>query len=447
MPAIRPLPEPSMPKLWQKIRFLHDPFSLLAAARRECGDIFALHVPGMGRVVFLCSAELLNEVYHLPEKAIVAGEIRDDLLGRLTGSRASISIDGPEYIERRRVMTPHFSGHGLLRHTGDIRRFAEEMIAGWPVDRAFHLLPYCRAITSRNVCRLLYGSFDAEREARLVHLSQTFLERFRSPAVQIPWLQRGGARWSPWGRFVAAREELGAMLAEEIRLRAAGPELENGGLLSGLVAAGLDDDEEEARRIAIDEIRSLLVGGTESTSTVMLWTFTALLKTPAVTGRLREELAAVLGDRGIEAADLRHLPYLDAVVHEGVRYQSVGPMAAPRRTHEDVELGGFRIPAGLAVVQCFSELARSPVFANPDRFDPDHFFERDVKQRDWVPFGGGPRVCMGMGLARLELAVVVATVIQRAELELAGGSTRPVQRGMTFVPRNGLKVRLARPPG
>ena len=91
-----------------------------------------------------------------------------------------------------------------------------------------------------------------------------------------------------------------------------------------------------------------------------------------------------------------------------------------------------------------AQAGRSDFFPNPEEFDPENFLGRKVKPRDWVPFGGGSRMCTGMGLAQLELAVVLATIVQRVDLELGPGSTEPRRDGLTFQPANGLQARVVR---
>ena len=125
-----------------------------------------------------------------------------------------------------------------------------------------------------------------------------------------------------------------------------------------------------------------------------------------------------------------------------MRYQSVGPFAGPRLAKQDITIGGYQVPAGTGLAQCLQEVGRSDFFPNPDAFDPENFLDRKVKPRDWVPFGGGSRMCTGMGLAQLELAIMTGTMIQRLDLELGPGSTTPTRSGIAFQPANGLQVRV-----
>ncbi|MEM7353049.1 MAG: cytochrome P450, partial [Acidobacteriota bacterium] len=87
---------------------------------------------------------------------------------------------------------------------------------------------------------------------------------------------------------------------------------------------------------------------------------------------------------------------------------------------------------------------RNELFPNPEVFDPQNFLDSGVKTRDWAPFGGGSRMCTGMGLAQLELAAVTATLVQHLDLELGPGSTEPARAGVAFQPANGLQVLVRR---
>ncbi len=438
-------PEPRLSRIQQTARFMKDPFGLLAQTRAECGDVFSLNLLGMGRWVFLCNAAALNELYRFPEDRVVAGEIRNKILAYLFGSRASVSLDGPEYADRRRAMIPHFGGRRVFQHAGLIHQLTEEKLVRWPIGKAFPLQPYLNDISVETAARVLFGPLDEEPAAQLLPLARQFLIALQPTAVQARPLQWNLGRFSPYGRFLIARNELYAALDSTIRVlhrrRAAeATATEPEDVLSALVAAELYEDEGDCREAIVHEMAALAVGGSETTSKGLAWTLVGVLSDRRIFDRLRHELDEVLGDRPIRPEDFRQLPYLHAVIQEGLRFQSIGPFAGPRLAKTDIEIGGFRIAAGTPIGQCLQEVGRSDVFPNPEQFDPENFLDHKIKTSDWVPFGGGSRLCTGMGLAQLELAIVTGTLVQRLELELAAGSTGPVRRGIAFQPANGLKV-------
>ncbi len=439
-------PEPALSPLKQTLRFGKDPFAFLARMRAECGEIFMLRMLGMGTWVFLCSARHLSEVYKIGEDRVVAGEIRKRVLAYLFGARASISLDGEEYAHRRRVMMPHFGGRHVLQHTGLIHQLTAEKTDRWEVGEELELQAYFNRISTETASRVLFGPLDAQPALRLLPLTMGFLEALQPPVVQLRPLQWNLGRFNAFGRFVAARQALYEALDTEIHARQCNgglnPETPPEDVLAALIAAELYEDEEICRKSIVHELVAAAVGGAETTAKVLAWTVLGVLSNPEILQRLRRELDEVLADRPIANEDLRRLPYLHAIIQEGMRYQSVGPFAGPRLVKKDIEVGGYLIPAGTAMAQCLQEVGRSEVFPNPEEFDPRNFLERKVKPRDWVPFGGGLRMCTGMGLAQLELAVVVGTLFQRLDLELGSGPTHPTKSGIAFQPANGLRVKI-----
>ena len=445
MSLLPPPPEPPLSTFRQTLRFTRNPYAFLAQARAECGEIFSLRLLGMGRWVFLCSAEHLGEIYKMGEDQVVAGEIRKKLLAYLFGSRASIALDGEEYALRRRVVQPYFGGRHVLQHTGLIHQLTMEKIERWPVGEELALMPHLNRISSEVAGRILFGPLEEEPARRFLPLSLTFLAALQPPVVQVRPLQWNLGRWNAFGRFLAARKALSEALEAEVtaRLRDGGTGSETPpDVLSALVAAELYDDEEGRCEAIVHELIALVVGGAETTSKVLAWTLLGVLSKQHVRERLRRELDEVLGARAIRNEDLRHLPYLHAVIQEGMRFQSAGPFAGPRLLKKDIEVGGYAIPEGTVLAQCLQEVGRSEAFLNPEEFDPENFLDHKVKPREWAPFGGGSRLCTGMGLAQLELAVVVGTLIQHVDLELGAGPTHPRRSGVAFQPANGLRVKV-----
>ena len=442
------LPEPPSPSLskWKvALRFMKNPFDTISQARRECGDLFVLQLPGLGRVAFLCRADLLHQVYRLPEEQVVAGEIRGRILAELTGERVSTCLDGEEFRLRRRVMAPFLNGRKVEEHLPYIVELTEALITELRPGSEEALQKRFDHLTRMTISRILFGARSAARVDLLTHLVSEYLEAFEWRAVQMPFLRRHLGPWSPWTRFMTRRQALYDALEEDVRRLAdgkGGAEHEDD-LMAALVAAQLYEDQGEAVDAVVQELIGLAVGGAETTSKALSWIVRGLLIEPRAWQELRRELDEVIGERALVSDDLKSLPYLEAVVHEGLRHQSVGPFAGPRLAKQEIQIGGFRIAPGTAIVQALHEVGRGPLFPDPEAFSPEHFYGCDVKQRDWVPFGGGTRKCTGMGLALVELSAVVATLVQRVDMELGSGPTGPIQAGIAHRPRNNLRVRYS----
>jgi cytochrome P450 len=141
--------------------------------------------------------------------------------------------------------------------------------------------------------------------------------------------------------------------------------------------------------------------------------------------------------------DLQKLPYLEQVVKESMRlYPPAG--GATRQPLKDIELGGYVIPEGSNVAISSYAMHRDPaLFPDPERFDPDRFNpEREAKipKYAYLPFGAGPRVCIGNVFAMMESRIILATILQRWKLSLAPGERVRAEQLFTIRPRGGLKM-------
>ena len=169
---------------------------------------------------------------------------------------------------------------------------------------------------------------------------------------------------------------------------------------------------------------------------------------PEVEARLQDELQTVLGERPPEAADLSRLPYLRAIYDESLRLFPPIPTVARTATQEDA-IRGHRIPAGTCVVLVSWLTHRDPRWwPEPEKFDPERFLNGGSKasrpKYTYMPFGAGPRFCMGAGLALLQGPMILATLAQKYRLCVADDYEIRPRATITVMPEGGLPVTLER---
>ncbi len=443
-------PRPKFSVLSQTRRFFEEPFDLLSEVRQNLGDIFSLHILGLGRCVVFCRPDHLAEIYKLESEALAPGAIRYKLFASIVGDQISLGMDGDRYKRRRRQLTPFFGHRQMMQHTDNIRLLTEATLQGWSVGQTVQLQAELDRLALRVISRILFGDTEASIAEDLVRRAGAFLKAIKSPFVQTPFLRLPLGSLTPWGHYTACRRQLFEALRQEIRRRGG----EDGGgvhgdrngddLLAKLTRSSLEDDPAQQLEAIVQEMAGLLIGGSETTSKAIGWTFLGLAKNPTVQNRLRQEIVEVLGRSPLRQEDIARMPYLDAVVKEGLRWQPVAPLVGFRRVERPIEIAGFHIPAGHIVAQATKETSRHEAFAQPETFDPDnHFLKQKNPLNRWLPFGGGQRVCIGMALAQLEMAVVLATVLQHCRLEISDQSTRPQQSGIAFQPTGGLPARIS----
>lgn len=221
-------------------------------------------------------------------------------------------------------------------------------------------------------------------------------------------------------------------------------------LLSKLLAARDEDDgatmtDQQVR----DEVLTLFFAGHETTAVSVLWSIYALSQHPAVAERVRAEVDA-LGGRTPSVADLAKLPYLKRVIKESLRLYPPAPLF-DRVATEDVEIGGYKIPRGVALFFVPYALHRRPdLFPDPERFEPDRFLPEAEEGRPrlaYMPFGAGPRVCIGMHFALMEAELALAMIFQRLTLTPLPGQSMRAGRAATLRPAEPFRVKVElRPP-
>jgi cytochrome P450 len=245
-------------------------------------------------------------------------------------------------------------------------------------------------------------------------------------------------------RFRRACERLDATIYRLIaERRAAG--LEGDDLLSLLLRARDEDGDGDAMtdRQVRDEAMTLFLAGHETTANLLTWTWYLLSQAPEAEQRLHAELDAVLGGRLPSVDDLPALRFMDRVIDESLRlYPPVWLFG--RRALEDTELGGYPIPRGTVVsVSQWVTHHDQRWFPEPWRFDPDRWDPGETARRppySFFPFGGGTRICIGEGFARMEAKLVLATIASRWRLRLAPGHQVGLRPRITLRPRGGMRV-------
>jgi cytochrome P450 len=288
-----------------------------------------------------------------------------------------------------------------------------------PLDIQSSMMHLILAILTRT----LFGA-DVRDEAEVIERSVAVQAKYLNDRLTSPVDIPENAPIPAQRRFLAARAALDRIVDRVISERRRSGE-DTGDLLSILLQA---HDEETGAPIsdrqARDEIKTLLIAGHETTATTLGWTFYLLSKHPEIQERLRAELAQVLGDRPPVAADVVNLEYTTKVLYESLRLYP--PLwIVSRMPIADDAIGGYAVPAGTSIIISSYLTHRHPDFwDNPEGFDPERFTPEARKARHryaYIPFGGGPRGCIGFPFAMLEMPLVLARVLQRFRLSLVPG--------------------------
>ncbi len=240
-------------------------------------------------------------------------------------------------------------------------------------------------------------------------------------------------------RLRAAIATLDAQVQRMIDARRAAPDKDD--LLARLLLAKDDSGANMSDRQVRDEILTLFVAGHETTATALAWAVYCLTRNPDVYAAVEREVDALPGAPSF--ADLERLPLTLRVFKEALRLYPPLPLFA-RQTHVPATLDGCSLGAGTVVIVCPWALhRRADLWPEPERFDPDRFLPEAEAKRPryaWLPFGAGPRTCIGMAFATIEGQLVLASLLRHARFEPLAEEVPEVSA--TLRPKNGMPMRV-----
>jgi enediyne biosynthesis protein E7 len=255
--------------------------------------------------------------------------------------------------------------------------------------------------------------------------------------------------WLPLSRnfrFRAAYRQIDDVVGGLIAARGHDGGGDGNDVVSLLLAAYGEDMDAGARwRGLRDELVTILLAGHETTASTLSWTWYLLATHPEAASAVRAEAVSVLGDRPPGFEDLAALPYTTMVIQEAMRlYPPVWGL--PRKALAADMIDGYRIPAGADVMICPYTLHRHPGFwHDPDQFLPERFAPSEpppAHRYAYIPFGAGPRVCVGSHLGMMEAVLVAAMVSRRFRFELAGPGEPSPEPNLSLRVHGGLPVRV-----
>jgi cytochrome P450 len=338
-------------------------------------------------------------------------------LRRLLGGNLFV-LPHTEWLPRRRTLQPVFTRQRVRQFGGHMAEAAEMVCGTWRDCAEIDLDAECRTLTLRALGRSVLGLDLDERSdtiAEPLRVATSYAVRRALRPLRAPhWMPTPAQR-----RARAAAKKIRGLADEILRACRADADRE-APLVHALIAA---TDPETGQSLSDNEIRDemiiFLFAGHDTTATTLTYALWALGRHPDVQERVAAE-AATLGDRQLTPDDVGRLGFTVQVLQEALRLCPPGPTGT-RVATRDVEVAGYRVKAGTTLafgrmaVQTDPSRWDHPLRFDPDRFGPDRDEGRDRWQ--YLPFGGGPRSCIGDHFAMLEATLALATIVRRVEIE------------------------------
>jgi cytochrome P450 len=421
------------------------------AARRNHGDAIYMRLLNLDYYAF-AAPEQIREVLVEKADSFIRFERHMDVLSQLQGQSVLIT-EGEVWKKQRRTLLPGFSPKRLPHYAGQMTAAIADMLATLPADGKTPL-DFMQAMNMLGMDVILRTMFSAripEDTSSIEHAVRTlsrigYEEMFRP--FDLP-------DWLPLPRKAEKRRALrllDTLVWRHVHERRAAPQ--PGDDLLGMLLSAADSEGDGglmSDREVRDQLMTIFLAGHETTAVGLAWAGWMLAAHPALAAKATAEVDTVLGGRVPTAADCAHLPFVGAFIKETLRLRPPAPGVFTRRATTDVRIGQWTLPKGslVSIVSVIPQLDPR-WFADPETFDPARFegeAARKIERGAYLPFGAGPRVCIGNSFATMEMTLVVAMLLQRFVLRVPPGTSEPgVRMEVTLRPDPGICLTLERRP-
>lgn len=448
-------PIPALKKRWlvgNTLEFAKDPLGFLLSLQRYYDRIVKFAMP-FGDIYTIFEPEDIKHVLQENNRNYrksKAYKVLEIFLGQ-----GLLTSEGDFWRRQRRLAQPAFHRQRLATMVDAMNHEAVEMLERWerhkpskPIDISeemmqITLLIVTKALFGTNVKHLI-GNISDE----LTNLNE-FANHRISTVFQFPlsWPMPSHLK------FKKSVTKIEAIIYEIIDSRrqalAQNPDAQFDDLMQMLMDA---EDEETGERMnnkqLRDEITTIFMAGHETTANAMSWACYLMAQHPDVAEKVRREAMTVLGENGLPTIEnLRALRYTLQVVQETLRLYPPAYVFSRMALEED-HFGEYSVPAQATVLMSPYLLHRNTKYwERPNEFNPDNFLPEKVKERNsyaYLPFGGGPRLCIGNNFALMEMQIMLALLVRQFDFKLTARGTIEPEPLITLRPKGGLKMRIVR---
>ncbi len=420
------------------VRLAFDSLSYIVTNAEKFGEFYGVYV-GDTVTYVVSSPKLAHEILVERANEFHKAAMLRRAVGPLVGN-GLLTSEGDFWKRQRKLAQPAFHFQRIEKYGETMVQQTLALLQGWQEGETRDIVHDMMALTLGIVTKTLFNVDVSEQADRIGGLMHTVLEAANDS------INNYNPVWERIFKTRQKRTEVATIelfkIIDEIISEHRKSDKDAGDLLSMLLAARDENDQPMSEAQLRDEVMTLFIAGHETTANALAWTLYLVSQHPDVEARLMSEIAT-LGDKPPTMRDLPQMPYSEQVLKEVMRlYPPAG--GATREPIHDIELGGYHMPKGSSIAVSTYTIHRNPkYFAEPLKFDPERFSpenEAAIPKYAYLPFGGGPRVCIGNAFAMLEARLVALTILQRFKLSLAPNQQVRAEQLFTIRPKGGLKM-------
>ena len=429
--------------------FAADPIRCMRRLHREHGDLVLLRETSekQQQFVFVFSPELNHHLLSDPKtfhsRFFTLRGSKNSSQRRLTSGL--LSMNGEEHKQQRRQVSGPFEKRAIAVYHDTITTHTDQMLADWKPGTTVDMAAEMTILMRKIISTILFGMDQLDLALEIGELLDEWVEMNHKLGLAAFIPQDNFA--PEYERMLAKAEHLEGSILDLVRCRREAGTLGSSDLLSQLIRV-----HDETGGISNEQLVghvSLLFGAAHMTSAYSLgWTLFLLSQHPEVMTSLHHELQAGLYDEPLAAFDSAKGSLLDRVLRESMR---VLPASSYSQRVNDVpvEFGPFSLPKGTPILfSPFMTHHRPDLYPQPDRFDPDRWLTITPSPYEYLPFGAGPRMCLGAALAQFIIKTILPRVLKHNRVSMVAGSeVNGLVVSTMLNPISGIPMQLSEPDG
>jgi len=361
-----------------------------------------------------------------------------------------LTSNGPYWLQQRRLIQPGFHKKKLEA----IFNIIKDEIDGFTAEInnrdnvEIDIREAMQTLTFRVITKSIFSKGINEEELNEFRTKIDAIQEFIIKQIRLPFLT--------WYHKISGQKKKHKGLADEtkatmnsfVQSRRNDTNANYDDLLDMLLAARYEDDGKGmTNNQIIEEALIIFVAGHETSSNALAWIFYLLSVNLKELKKLRAEIKEVIGNAPLKMEDLRNIDYSRMIIEEGMR---IYPPAwiVDRVALEDDEVNGYRVPKGTMIAPFIYGVHHDPdIWDQPETFNPERFSKenkKDIGHFEYFPFGGGPRLCIGMGMAMMEMQMILIEFVRNFDFELLNPEDIKLKTLITLQPENPIKMRVTK---
>jgi len=411
-------------KLLDPMKLPKKPEVFFKEKAKKYGELFPIYLPQTPTTYFSGTQEAAKEIFNAPISTFHPNT-KNNPIAPIVGSNSLILQGGEEHKKDKRLMLPFFHGASLLQNKSIILDIVNEELN---LFKGGKLLNSMQELTLHIIIATAFGVKERTERLKLRAIILDYVNSYSQLLMFIPQSRHGLLGIGPWDRFRKKRKNFDEKILEllnnnkdETSLLAKFNNLQSEGILSSI----------------IDQIKTILIAGHETTAITLFWCLYYIGQNEKVYQRLLEMTADLSYD------ELLDDPYLHAVCDESMRMHPSVPIIL-RSLVEDYQYRGRAMKKGENIGLALTLLHHDPkIYENPSEFNPQRFIDNQYESFQFAPFGGSNRKCIGSSFAYLEMKLFLITLFKRGGFSIkVDNPVKAVIRGVTMCPASDIPFKI-----